>query len=246
MALRQHIPNCVTLLNLLSGSIAVLYAASDQFVYAALFMSLGIFLDFFDGLIARMLGVQSDIGIQLDSLADMVTSGLLPGIVMYKLMKHALDNSEKVGWNGDQIIVPLACVGLLVTLATAYRLAKFNIDEDQQTYFKGLPSPANAILIVSLTLIKEFQNFDVIENILSNYWALVALTLLSSYMLIMPMPLFSLKFKGGGVKANWNKYLLVSVSAILLLVFKFVAIPIIILFYVLLSVFTRQQILSKF
>lgn len=245
MTIRQHLPNSITLLNLLSGCIAVLYAVNDQFVLASLFMFLGIFFDFFDGMLARLLKVQGELGVQLDSLADMVTSGVLPGIILYKLMERALERSGMNGWENDSILTPMACVGLLVTLATAYRLAKFNIDEDQQTYFKGLPSPANAILIVSLALVIEFQELTWFENLISNYWVLFVLAILSSYLLIMPMPLLSLKFKKGGFKTNWNKYLLLSVSALLLLVWQFAGIPIIIIFYILLSVLTRNQILSK-
>ena len=147
--MKQHIPNVLTLLNLLCGTIAIIFAVNNHFVAAALFVFLGIFFDFFDGFIARKLNVQSDLGVQLDSLADMVTSGVVPGIIMYKLLFLTLDAPEMTSeWSStfhwSSVKLPLLpVVGLCITLASAYRLAKFNIDEDQQTYFKGLPTPAN-------------------------------------------------------------------------------------------------------
>ena len=151
--MKQHLPNVLTLSNLLCGSIAVLFAVQSDFVTAALFVFMGIVFDFFDGFVARKLNVHSELGLQLDSLADMVTSGLVPGVVMFKLIAssiysihpdpsytHTIDVTY-----GDLELSWLPLFGLLITLASAYRLAKFNMDEDQQAYFKGLPTPANAL-----------------------------------------------------------------------------------------------------
>ena len=123
------------------------------------FVFLGILFDFFDGLLARKLNLQSKLGVQLDSLADMITSALVPGIVMYKLINEAFggDNvflqqnqwTQAMTWNGASIR-PIALIGFLITIASAYRLATFNLDKEQQYYFKGLPTPANTILILSL------------------------------------------------------------------------------------------------
>src|SRR5690606_20762965 len=154
--MKKQIPNLVTLLNLFSGCMAVLFAVNNQFVTASCFVALGIFFDFLDGLLARKLEVQSALGIQLDSLADMVTSGLVPGIMMFTLLVLASDTGELVtlanDWNSAlhwQVLqlAALALVGFLITRASAYRLAKFKIDEDQQAYCKGLPPPANALLV---------------------------------------------------------------------------------------------------
>lgn len=240
--MKQYIPNALTLLNLFCGSIAVIFAVNNHFVAAALFVFLGIFFDFFDGFAARKWHVQSALGIQLDSLADMVTSGLVPGIIMYKLLSLSIDAPPMVtDWDSNMkpvsftmSLVPL--IGLCITLASAYRLAKFNIDEDQQTYFKGLPTPANTLLIVSLPLIIEFQNNDLINAIIVNKWFLIALTALSCYLLNSSIKLFALKFKDWSFKANATRYIFIILCIIFLIVLQFAAIPLIILLYIGMSV----------
>ena len=242
--MKKYIPNLVTLLNLFCGCIAVLFAVNSNFVAAAVFVFLGIFFDFFDGLLARKLNVQSELGIQLDSLADMVTSGLVPGVVMFKLLSISLGAAEIAtdedwssaldGYDFNMPILPL--VGLFITLASAYRLAKFNIDEDQQSYFKGLPTPANALLILSLPLIMEFQNSPFMSGIILNPWFLIILTMISCYLLNSTLKLFALKFKDYSIGNNKIRYLLVISTLVLLAVFQFVAIPMIIILYILLSI----------
>jgi CDP-diacylglycerol--serine O-phosphatidyltransferase len=247
MSIKNYIPNFVTLLNLFCGSIAVIFAVHNNFVATAVFVFLGIFFDFFDGLLARKLNVQSPLGVQLDSLADMVTSGLVPGIVMYKLISMSINAPEIVTqneWNtnfsfNELNIAPLALIGLFVTLASAYRLAKFNLDEDQQTYFKGLPTPANTLLIISLPLIIEFQNSSFATNLILNQWFLIAFTLVSCYLLNSKVKLFALKFKDYSLVNNKFRYLLILSTAILLAVFHFTAIPLIILLYIILSLIKK-------
>lgn len=253
MTIKHHIPNIVTLLNLFCGSIAVIFAVHNNFIAAAIFVFLGIFFDFFDGLLARKLNVQSPLGVQLDSLADMVTSGLVPGIVMFKLLSLSVDTTYFVSstdewnstmhWSGLKFNV-LPLFGLLITLASAYRLAKFNIDEDQQSYFKGLPTPANALLIISLPLIMEFQNSDLINSMILNKWILIAFTLVSSYLLNSDIKLFALKFKDWSFKTNAVRYIFIILALVLIVIFQFAAIPVVILFYILLSLFSKS-LLSK-
>lgn len=249
MAIKRHIPNIITLLNLFSGSIAVLFAVQNNFVAAALFMFLGIFFDFFDGLVARKLNVQSPLGLQLDSLADMVTSGLVPGIVMFKLLTLATgsDNMVHVGndWSDSGHFLsfsfaPLALFGLFITLASAYRLATFNLDEDQQTSFTGLPTPANALLIVSLPLIWEFQNSNAISDFILNPWFLLFVTVLSCYLLNAKIKLFALKFKNWSFKTNAVRYIFIILCVVLIVLFQFLAIPLIIISYILLSLFSKS------
>lgn len=249
MTVKRHLPNIITLLNLFSGSIAVVLAVQNHFVAAALFMFLGIFFDFFDGLVARKLDVQSELGLQLDSLADMVTSGLVPGIVMFKLLtwalgRSSLENSDGL-WDVSNVlegldhVPPLAFVGFFITLASAYRLATFNLDEDQQSSFKGLPTPANALLIISLPLILEFQNSGALNMVILNPWFLTGVTFLSCYLLNSGIPLFALKFKDWSFKSNAVRYVFIILSIIFIVLFKFLAIPLIIVFYVLLSLFSK-------
>ncbi len=240
--MRKHIPNALTLLNLLSGSIAVIFAVNNNLIASALFVFLGIFFDFFDGFFARKFNVQGALGLQLDSLADMVTSGLVPGIVMFQLLSMTDSNWNYVGNDpatesifgfSDMAVFPL--LGLLITLASAYRLAKFNIDTEQQTYFKGLPTPANTLLIISLPLILEFQNNDFINTIILNRWFLIGLTFFSCYILNAKIRLFALKFKNYGFKDNTTRYIFIVLCAVLLIVLQFAAIPIVILLYIIMS-----------
>ncbi len=251
MSFKRHIPNIVTLLNLFSGCIAVIFAVHGNFVVAAIFVFLGIFFDFFDGLLARKLNVQSPLGIQLDSLADLVTSGVVPGIIMFKLISITVDapnySTYSESWNsifhwqGFKLsILPL--IGLLIPLASAYRLARFNLDEDQQTYFKGLPVPANTLLILSLPLILEYQNSDVMNNVIIKKWFLIGLTLLSCYLLNSNIKLFALKFKDWSFKNNAIRYIFLIISVVALVVLQFAAIPLILFMYILLSVLDRKNI----
>ena len=249
--MKRQIPNIVTALNLLSGCVAVLFAVNTHYVGAALFVFLGIFFDFFDGLLARKLHVQSALGVQLDSLADVITSGLVPGIVMYGLINEALGGgtiftvqdqwSQSMVWN-DVNIRPLALLGFFITAASAYRLGKFNLDEEQQSYFKGLPTPANTILILSLPLILEFQYTITVSYLFTNPWFLVGVTFLSCYLLNANIKLFALKFKTWAFGPNMMRYLFLLACIILIVVFKFIAIPIIILLYVLVSLFNQKSI----
>ncbi|WP_299110569.1 CDP-alcohol phosphatidyltransferase family protein [uncultured Winogradskyella sp.] len=250
MSIKRHIPNIVTLLNLFSGCIALIFAVYGNFIAAALFVFLGIFFDFFDGLLARKLNVQSPLGIQLDSLADLVTSGVVPGVIMFKLISDSIGTSNfnyADSWTsslkGTVLEMPfLPLIGLLIALASAYRLAKFNLDEDQQTYFKGLPVPANTLVIMSLPLILEYQNSDLMNSIIINKWFLIGLTLLSCYLLNSNIKLFALKFKNWSFKDNAVRYVFLILSVVLLVVLQFAAIPFIIALYIILSILDRKNI----
>ncbi|MFK7747254.1 MAG: phosphatidylcholine/phosphatidylserine synthase [Kordia sp.] len=248
MNIKKHIPNFITLLNLFCGCLAVIFAVKNQLEIAAFFVFLGIFFDFFDGLAARLLKVQSEFGLQLDSLADMITSGVVPGIVMYQLFNRALGIHEKVNdghswsdtwhWFENEVhLLPL--VGLFVTLASAYRLAKFNIDENQTSSFIGLPTPANTLLIMSFPLILAYQVDPTIDAIILNKWFLLVITALSCYLLNANIPLFALKFKNWSFKDNMVKYIFIIASALLLVFLHFLAIPIIIILYVLISLIKK-------
>ena len=226
--MKRHIPNFITLLNLFCGSVAVIFAVNGNMKLTALFVFLGIFFDFFDGLLARKLKVSGELGLQLDSLADMITSGLVPGLVLFYLF-----NLGKTDTSNFDTYVPY--FGLLITLASAYRLANFNISSNQKDSFIGLPTPANTLLILSLPLIIEFQNNDMMNAIILNKWFLIAITLLSSYLLNANIKLIALKFKTWNFKDNAARYLLIILSVILLIILQFAAIPLIILCYIIIS-----------
>jgi len=251
MTFKKHIPNILTLLNLLSGTIAVFFAVKEQLVIAALFVFVGILFDFADGFVARLLNVQGELGKQLDSLADVVTSGLVPGIVMFQLILSSVSNRS---WAVDgysmiemslndyfSVIYITSAIGLLFTLAAAYRLAKFNIDARQTSSFIGLPTPAASLVILSLPLILVYSNNEIVVNLIENTWFLIGLTLLLCYLMNAEIPLFSLKFKDYKWKNNKVKFVFVLVTLILVVALQFIAIPLVIIWYVLLSMLTKDK-----
>jgi CDP-diacylglycerol--serine O-phosphatidyltransferase len=244
----KQIPNIITSLNLLCGCVAVLFAVSGDLISASFFVFFGIFFDFFDGLAARLLNAHSDVGLEFDSLADMITSGVAPAIVMVQLLNESFfgntlniaETFSAEGWNmGMTNYLPL--IGLLIAVASGYRLAKFNVDTRQTTSFIGLPTPANALLILSLPLILHFQSSAWIEEIVLNKWFLIGLTVVSSIVLNAELPLFGLKFKTWDFKSNAIRYVFLVVCALLLVLLKFIAIPLIILVYILLSLFWKDN-----
>ncbi len=244
--MKKHIPNIITLLNLFCGSIAVVFAVENNLFMAAVFVVLGIVFDFFDGFAARLLNVKSELGLQLDSLADMITSGMVPGIVMFKLIEQttnpfpvSLDVTSE--WQNAAQYSFLPLIGLLVTLASCYRLAKFNIDTRQTESFIGLPTPANTLLILSLPLILITNDIQWINDLILNKWFLIAVTLLSCYLLNAELPLFSLKMKTYGFKENAVKYVFLIASILLLFILHYIAFPLIILLYILLSVLSTLR-----
>lgn len=231
-------------MNVFCGSVATVFAVLNQLELAAFFVFLGIIFDFFDGMAARILNVKSELGLQLDSLADVITSGLVPGIVMFQLLAMSMNGGWNVSlssqaahdtfWVGLKV-APLPFLGFVITLASAYRLAKFNIDENQTSSFIGLPTPANALLILSLPLILLYQNNDILNGIILNQWFLIGMTILSAYLLNSKIELFALKFKNWNFKDNSQRYIFLIVSLVLLLTMKYLAIPAIIVFYILSS-----------
>ena len=237
-----HLPNLITLMNLLFGSIAAVFAVLGRLEWAALFFLLGVLCDFLDGFLARILGVQSELGIQLDSLADLITSGLVPGLVMCQL----LGMSVQGGWNSGSFFIDalgqdswmatwFPFIGLLITLSSAWRLARFNIDEDQAASFIGLPTPANALLILSLPLILLYNGSEGSNALILNTWFLTGLTLLSAYLLNAPLRLFALKFNGWGFRENGLKYIFLLLAVVLILTLQYLGIPLVILSYILFS-----------
>jgi CDP-diacylglycerol--serine O-phosphatidyltransferase len=237
MSIKKHIPNTITLLNLLAGLLALIHAFNGNYNEAFSLVCLGIFFDYWDGFFARIWKVQSPIGLQLDSLADMVTSGVVPGLVMYKMLADIQENQSQYNLTEDTYymgVVPY--LGFLITLASCYRLAKFNVDTRQTDSFIGLPTPANALLIMSIPMIQFHSEFEWLVDFLSNPYVLVGVTVLSSYLLNAEIPLFSLKVKS----FSWEKYkmqvVFLILSLILIVLLEFIAIPIIILLYVILSV----------
>ncbi|NDK57097.1 CDP-diacylglycerol--serine O-phosphatidyltransferase [Pontibacter fetidus] len=229
--MKKHIPNFITCLNLFSGCVALYFIFQNKLVYASYLVGLAAVFDFLDGMVARVLGAYSEIGKQLDSLADVISFGVVPGAMMFMLLKRA---------EGDIIfseLLPFA--GFIITVFSALRLAKFNIDTRQTTSFIGLPTPACAIFVASLPLILasgELMAFAVILNEL----VLLATTLILSFLLVAELPLFALKFKNLTWADNSVRFIFVGLSVILLALLNFAAIPLIIVLYIVLSIFKKQ------
>ncbi len=246
------IPNIITLGNLFCGCLAIVFAFNGNLVWAAYLVGIAAVLDFLDGFVARALKQHSPIGKDLDSLADMVTFGVVPGVVMFQLLNISYNlHIEQVGDfpTGKQ---GQAFFAFLITLFSALRLAKFNNDTRQSDSFIGVPTPANSILICSLPLILDIGDIerflyewqdtlyhstqDGIGVILLNNYLLWAIVFIMSYLLIAEIPLFALKFKSFKWKGNEIRYSFLAACAIMLVFLKFIALPLAIVLYILLSV----------
>jgi CDP-diacylglycerol--serine O-phosphatidyltransferase len=238
MSFGKQIPNYITLGNLLSGTVAVIFAVEGNYEIAALFVCIGIIFDFFDGFVARLLKVSGELGKQLDSLADMITSGVVPGLIMYKLLQDNLKNAPNFTNSAIEVLdVPL--IGLILTLAAGFRLAKFNIDTRQTDSFIGLPTPAMSLFVVSLPLILQYTEIEFVKNLIQNNYFLIAVTWVLSYLMNAELPLFSLKFKDYSFKNNFVTYIFLLSSIVLIFAFHFLSIPIIIILYVLISILKK-------
>ncbi|MBF4492853.1 CDP-alcohol phosphatidyltransferase family protein [Flavobacterium sp. MR2016-29] len=230
MNIKKHIPNLITLINLFCGCIAIVFISEAKYEMAFYMVCLGIFFDFFDGFFARLFKVSSPLGLQLDSLADMVTSGVAPGYVMYSMFANSGHQL------GTSPLIPF--LGFIITIGSCYRLANFNIDTRQTDSFIGLPTPANALFIISLQLVLDMYSESslFILELFTNQWVLLVITLFSAYILNAEIPLFSLKFKKFNFKDNMIQIVFLILSLGLIVLFQFGAVPLIIIFYVLLSV----------
>ncbi|WP_284651851.1 CDP-alcohol phosphatidyltransferase family protein [Flavobacterium terrisoli] len=233
MNIKRLIPNLFTMLNLFCGCVAVVLVAGNEFDWAFYFVCLGIFFDFFDGFFARKFGVSGPLGVQLDSLADMVTSGVVPGFVMYQLL---MDRKNLYVSNLDWFDISLPYLGFIITLGACYRLAKFNIDTRQSDSFIGVPTPANALFITSLPLVANYFHTEIDMGFSYNCWFLLLLTALSAYVMNAKIPLFSLKIKNFSVAKYKLQIFFLAISVLMLVFLQILAVPLIILLYVLLSV----------
>ncbi|WP_091897562.1 phosphatidylcholine/phosphatidylserine synthase [Polaribacter sp. KT25b] len=239
MAVGEKIPNYITLGNLFSGTVAAIFAVEGDFKTAGIFVLVGIIFDFFDGFVARLLNVSGELGKQLDSLADMVTSGVVPGIIMFKLIQNNLIADNLFEEKTAQIL-DVQLIGLILTLAACYRLARFNLDTRQTESFIGLPTPAMCLFVVSLPLIQMETDIEFVKDLISNNYFLIALTWFLSFLMNVEMHLFSLKFKDYSFKNNYVKYAFLLASVLLMFTLNFLAVPLIIILYIILSVVKKR------
>jgi CDP-diacylglycerol--serine O-phosphatidyltransferase len=232
MNFKSQIPNLFTLLHLLSGCISSIYIIKNDFVTAFLFLSIGITFDFFDGFIARLLKVESPLGVQLDSLADMVTSGFVPGIAMVYLLKISL---IEFGFQSEYL-ENISCFGFLITLASCYRLAVFNISTNQSSSFVGLPTPSSSLVVLSLGMIYQLNEIELLTELFSNTIFLLFITILLSFFMNSNIKLFALKFKNFSFKNNKLQYLFLGLTIFLLITLQRNSVPFIIFSYIFLSI----------
>ncbi|MDM1294410.1 CDP-alcohol phosphatidyltransferase family protein [Sphingobacterium sp. N143] len=219
--MKKHIPNLLTCLNLFSGCIAVLMALDGNIKAVTIcVLASGIF-DFFDGMVARLLHVKSLIGKELDSLADMVSFGFLPGTLMFTLLLKVFPEGS-----------PLPYLGYIVTVFSALRLAKFNLDERQTSDFIGLNTPMNTFYVLSLPYIA-----DKYPNVILNPYFLIGSVLLTSFLLVSEIRLFSMKFNSMDWKTNKFRFIFLILTVILFILGQFMALPLILLLYFILSAF---------
>ncbi|MCO4291403.1 CDP-alcohol phosphatidyltransferase family protein [Solitalea sp. MAHUQ-68] len=226
--MKKHIPNFITCLNLFCGCIAAVYAVNATEItdlrIVTYLMLLAAFFDFIDGFAARLLNAPSAIGKDLDSLADMVSFGFVPGTILYTILKLSLLPEYDY----------LAYAGYIVTVFSALRLAKFNNDERQSDMFIGVPTPINALFIGSLAFILD--SYPIINWVVQNPpYFIFMLIIVQSYLLVSELPLIALKFKSFNWNSNKLRYILIISSVVFIILFKFAAVPLILFVYILLS-----------
>ena len=234
--IKNNLANAFTLANLFSGSIGVIQLLNGNYMITAICIILSLILDFFDGFIARALKSNSYLGAQLDSLADMVSFGLLPGIVMYKAL-------EPFGTQlfGMELPFEIKYFGLFITLFSCLRLAIFNLDEEQTYYFKGLNTPSNTILIFGLYYFVQEKNIS-INEFSETPIVLIFITIISSWLLISPIKMIAMKFKSMKLEDNYPKIALLFGAVLILILFKTIGIPLVILYYILISIVFQRQL----
>lgn len=237
----KHLPNLLTCSNLFCGILAIVYVCLGQIEPVLWLMGLSLLFDFFDGFAARLVGVSSPVGKELDSLADMVSFGVVPGMIMARMIREAQGKAFLPEAPFELFAeIPLFLVAFLITVFSALRLAKFNLDTRQSDSFYGLPTPANTLLIASFWMILSFSPDSLLAKALQNLWVLMGLSVLSSFLLVADIKLIALKFKSFGWKGNEFRFILIGLSILLFAFLLHQAIPILILIYFILSIVQNQ------
>lgn len=252
----KNIPNFFTLLNLVFGCIAIVFILQtgesiivmentgatqvylpEKIWWGALFIFGAAIIDFLDGFLARLLNAHSEMGKQLDSLSDVVSFGVAPGLILYQLLRLSYAQSE----NGLEVPMLMLLPAFVFTCAVAWRLAKFNLSENQSHNFKGVPSPAAGLLVASFPLIILYEYFN-IHTLFINRWFLYVVIIVLSYLMLSNRSFLALKFNDFSVKNNLSKYILLGLSLVCILIFKWFAVPIIFVLYVLTSFFNKEPV----
>ena len=250
----KQIPNLFTLLNLIFGCLAIVFILQtgetlvnyngeewnvqlpEKIWWGAFFIGIAAIIDFLDGFVARLFRASSEMGKQLDSLADVVSFGVAPGMILYQLLR--ISYAYEPG--GIEIPIAYLLPAFIFPAAAAFRLAKFNLDASQEFGFKGVPTPAAGLLVASLPLILFYNYFNV-QSVLLNKWVIYGLIILLSYLMVSNIPLISLKFTDYGFRKNMPKWLLLIVVIVSAFFLKWLAVPLVFIAYILLSLFFKKQ-----
>lgn len=253
--MRKQIPNLFTLLNLFFGCIAIVFALQngidiiysregEQFIklkenicLASLFIAIAAVVDFLDGFVARILDVPSEMGKQLDSLADIVSFGVAPGIILYQFLRMGFIKDA----DGIEASALLLMPAFIFTCAGAYRLARFNLDTSQAYGFKGVPIPAAGLVVASLPLIYWYGNSDIIYNLILNKWFLYLLIIVLSWLMTSKLPIMAMKFSDYSIKNNIPKIILVVIALLSAILLKWLAVPVIFIAYIILSLALKNK-----
>lgn len=231
MKIKQHIPNIITCGNLISGCFAILFLTENMPIKAAIMIFVAGLFDFLDGFAARLLKAHSPIGGDLDSLSDMVSFGVAPGFIMCWLMDRANDLPSLTLLDID--ILP--CLAFLLPVFAAIRLAKFNISETQSSSFRGLPTPGMALFIASLPL--ALAQMGHLSDGTLGFWACLGITLIFSFIMVSRLCFFSFKMKSAKWKGNEIRWIFLLVAIAGFAIFRWAALPFIMMLYILLSIF---------
>ena len=251
----KQIPNLFTLLNLVFGCLAIIFILQtgetlvtqnegtwvaqlpEKIWWGSICIGIAAIIDFLDGFVARLFGAESAIGKELDSLADVVSFGVAPGLVLYQLLRITYISEEGGLDTSLWALVP----ALLFPCAGAYRLARFNTDTRQQYGFRGVPIPAAGLVVASLPLILFYNYFDLV-SILLNKWVLYGITILLSYLMISNLSLMALKFRDFSIKNNLPKFLLIFLAVIAAISLQWLAVPVIFILYIILSLAFKNKV----
>ncbi len=245
----KQLPNIFTLLNLFFGCVAIVYILQNGLIsltneggelmlmlpekiyLASLFIGIAAVVDFLDGLVARLFGVHSDMGKQLDSLADLVSFGVAPAMIVYQFLRLSYAQQE----SGLDISALWLLPAFIIPCAGAYRLGRFNLDKEQSYGFKGVPIPAAGLLIASFPLIYWFSNLPFVLNLLLNSWFWYALIAVVAYLMVSTVPMMALKFKELNIRYNIPKFMLIIVAVVAGIFLQWLAVPVVFVAYVTLS-----------
>ncbi|MBK7433665.1 MAG: CDP-alcohol phosphatidyltransferase family protein [Chitinophagaceae bacterium] len=251
----KQIPNLFTLLNLVFGCLAIvvtlqngiimqynaegnqLLEIPEKIAWASLYIGLAAVVDFLDGFVARLFKATSPMGKQLDSLADVVSFGVAPAMIIYQFLRMSLAREED-GLNASFFwLVPV----FILAAASAWRLAKFNLDDSQAYGFKGVPTPAMGLLVAALPMIYWHNDSEIVANLLLNKWFLYGLVVVLSWLMVSNLPLMALKFKDFTLKNNLPKLILLIIAGVAVWLLHWIAVPVIFVAYIILSLLFKKQ-----